>query len=185
MTAGRATRGMHRLLVITAQDGSSLVLGERPGDRQQPAALVFEHLGRSEPRPVVGLFSAFSVIVNDQPQIVFAGTTFNEQPVDTVLIQFPDHSRTYPVLSFRDRSRGVWMSLPQPFYVGQRIRVAWLVDSRVCYEETSAPLVWEGPETPDLSPRKPGPRPGKDADEDGFTRTHYAYIEAEERPHSS
>ena len=56
---------MNRLLVITAEDGSSLTLSEASGDRQQPAApLFFEHVGRSEPQPVVGLFSPFSVIIN-------------------------------------------------------------------------------------------------------------------------
>jgi hypothetical protein len=47
---------MNRLLVITAQDGSSLVLSEQT-DRQQPAALFVEHPGGAEPRPVVGRFT--------------------------------------------------------------------------------------------------------------------------------
>jgi hypothetical protein len=35
---------MNRLLVITAQDGSSLVLSEQSGDRQPPAAPLFFEL---------------------------------------------------------------------------------------------------------------------------------------------
>jgi hypothetical protein len=171
---------MTRLVVITAQDGSSLVLSEPSGDRQQPAtSLFFEHVDRSEPRPVVGLFSPFSVIVDDQRYVVFAGTTFDRASIDAVLIQFPDHSRSYPVNSLPDRP-GVWMSFPEPFYDGQPIRIAWLVDNRVYHEETSAPLVWEPPEMPNASPGEPGRRSAKTT-KNGFSITHFAYIEDEDR----
>jgi hypothetical protein len=170
---------MNRLLVITAKDGSSLVLSEPSGDRQQPAApLFFEHVDRSEPRPVVGHFNPFSVIIDDQRYVVFAGTTPGGASVDAVLIQFPDHSRSYPVNNLPDRP-GVWMSFPEPFYDGQAIRIAWLVDNRVYREETSAPLVWQPPETPNPSPRGPGPRPVRKSG-DGWSVTQYAYIEDED-----
>lgn len=169
---------MNRLLVITAEDGSSLVLSETSGDRQQPAArLFFEHVGRSEPRPVVGLFSPFSLIIDAERYVVFAGTTPGGASVDAVLIQFPDHSRSYPVNNLPDRP-GVWMSFPEPFCDGQAIRIAWLVDSRVYREETAAPLVWE-PLEPTSGRREPTPRPVRKT-RDGFTVTQYAYIEDED-----
>lgn len=172
---------MNRLLVITAQDGSSLVLGEQSGDRQQPAALFFEHVGRGEPRPVTGLFSPFSVIVDDKRHVVFAGTSFSEPSVDAVLVQFPDHGRTYPVQKLLDRP-GVWMSFPEPFYDGQSIRATWLVNNQAYHEETTAPLVWEPFETPNPGPHEPDQQRVASIDDDGFTRTYYAYFEDEEDP---
>jgi hypothetical protein len=167
---------MNRLLVISAQDGSSLALSQASGDRQQPTSgLIFEHVDRIAPRPVLGLFSPFSVIVEDQRCVVFAGTTPDGASVDAVLIQFPDHNRSYPVNKLPDRP-GVWMSFPEPFCEGQRVRIVWLVNSRICHEETSAPLVWEPPEIPNPSPRAPDPRPAGKT-KDGFTVSRYAYIE--------
>jgi hypothetical protein len=163
-----------RLLVVTAQDGSSLVLGEEPGDRRR-GALFFEHVGRGEPRPVVGRLCAFSVIVAGQRQVVFAGTAPSTSSAAAVHLQFPDRSRTCRVQTFRHR-HGVWMSFPEPFCDGQTVKALWIAENRVHHEETSAPLAWELPERPVV--QQDSVRPGA-AEEtvDGFTVTRYAYLD--------
>ena len=68
------------------------------------------------------------------------------------------------------------MSFPEPFPEGQTIKVSWLTGEQVYHEETSAPLIWEPPETPSerAAPRRPA---SSETNEDGFTVTRYAYIE--------
>jgi hypothetical protein len=163
---------MDRLLVVTAQDGSSLVLGEEPGDRRGPGTVFFEHAGRGEPRPVVGRLCAFSVIVAGQRQVVFAGTALSTSSAAAVHLRFPDRSRTYPVQTFRHRP-SVWMSFPEPFCDGQTVTALWIAENRVCHEETSAPLAWGLTDMPGVQQDSGG----VEETEDGFTVTRYAYLD--------
>lgn len=154
---------MDAVLVIRASDGSSLMLGEDPADRQRPFRLVFQHEGHGAPEPVRGRLTVLSVKIDDRPHAVFAGNSLDEPGVDRVLIDLPHHSQVCLLHPARHNPR-VWMSFPEPFESGMVVTAWWLGEDRVYLKDQTPPLEWgmRVPEPPP-PPLKPNPPPSTKA----------------------
>lgn len=129
---------MNPLFTITASDGSSLVLGEEPADRQQPFALVFQHEGHGVPTPLRGLWAALPLSIDSLEYIVCAGEV-DELDLDRVLLEFPHETQTCPVRSFPRHPRA-WMSFPARFEPGMVVKASFLAGGRVLLEDETPPL---------------------------------------------
>lgn len=139
--------------MLAAPDGSSLILGEDPGDPRRPFRPMFEHEG-GPCEPVRGALCAFWVTIDGRRHAVFAGDSLDEPDVDRVLLEVADHTQSCPVRSFR-HNPGVWMSFPEPFEPGMVVNVWWMGGDRVFHEERTPPLQW-GLRVPD-DPEPPPP----------------------------
>jgi hypothetical protein len=145
---------MDPLLVMAAPDGSSLIVSENAGDPRRPFRLVFEHQGHGAPVPVHGHFCALWVTIDGRQHVLFAGDTLDDPDVDRVQVEWPDHTESYPVRSFRHNPR-VWMSTPEPFQPGMVVAARWLGGDRTLHHEQTPPLEW-GIRMPDI-PEPPPP----------------------------
>lgn len=141
------------LLVIRASDGSALMLGEDPADRERPFRLVFQHEGHGAPEPVRGPLCVLWVTIDNRPHIVFAGNSLDEPGVDRVLVDLPDHTQSCPLRPAAHNPR-IWMSFPEPFQRGMVATAWWLGGDRVYHTERTPPL-----ERPMRAPEPPPPPP--------------------------
>lgn len=132
---------MTPLLVLTAPDGSSLVLSD------EPDGLTFEHPGHGGPEPVDDRLAVLWPVIDRRQHVVLAGDTRAGAfaHADLVRVRFPHAAETYPVRG------GVWMSFPAPYGEhgldrGATITVTWLAGERVLGEQRTAPLAspWTG-----------------------------------------
>jgi hypothetical protein len=118
----------HRpLLVVTASDGSSLVLGELDG------TVVFEHQGHGPPEPLHERVSAFLVELAGGTRVVFCGEA--DPRAVRVELEAPHASQTAPVKV--SDGRAVWMTFPAAFGPGEARIAARAIDGdgRVIHEE--------------------------------------------------
>lgn len=129
---------MERLLMLTASDGSSLLLGEDPA-----GGLVFEH-DHGAPEPVEDGFAVVWPIIDHSQHVVFAGDV--EPGVDCVEIRVAHESLSCRVREARGRH--VWMSFPTPVETveGAVATASYLAGARVMATRQTAPLrsPWAG-----------------------------------------
>lgn len=165
---------MDPLLVMTASDGSSLMLGEDPADPQRPFRLVFQHEGHGAPERVGGRLSVLWVRIDDRPNVLFAGTSLDEPGVDRVLVDLPHHGQICRLHPARHNAR-VWMSFPEPFEPGLVATAWWIGEDRVYRKEETPPLEW-GMRMPKQRPAAPEVKPeeSRSAEEGRAEWTRYA-----------
>ena len=148
---------LEAVLVLRAADGSSLVLGEDPADRQRPFRLVFEHEGHGPPVPVSGRLTALWLTVDDRSHVVFAGNSRDEPRVERVLVDLGDRQQTCRLRPAPHNPR-VWMTFPEPFEPGMVVTAWWLGEDRVYRKDQTPPLEW-GMRVPEPPPSPPEAKP--------------------------
>jgi hypothetical protein len=132
-----------RLMVVTVQDGSQLILGVQFANPEHPLRLVFEHEGHSgaEPLPPGDLYVRYVTLGDGHRFIVLLGDDCDDPRVERVELATPYAVGTACRLVKPRYYRRVWMAAPEPFRPGP-VTAWWKRGDEILHKVETPPLEW-------------------------------------------